>query len=103
MECHNWRNCEGVCEDCEIANMDPAEAFRKWTSEMLETIGPDEALAHLQALARRALTAEQERDRLRGLVKELIDNDPYEQISDGGSVVLDAWRHEAKKVLEGKE
>jgi len=45
----------------------------------------------------------EERDRLRDLIKELIDNDPYEQISDGGSVVLDAWRHEAKKVLEGKE
>lgn len=37
--------------------------------------------------------------RLRDLVQTLIENDPDEPISDGGHVVLDLWRHEARQAL----
>lgn len=38
-------------------------------------------------------------DRLRDLVKTLIENDPNEPIADNGATVLDLWRHRAKLLL----
>lgn len=100
-DCHNWRNCEGVCEDCEMTNMDPAQAFRKWTPEMLEHIGPEETLVHLQALARRALSAEQERDHIRiELEAEKEQNDKYrELLADISNQATEPWS--ARKALQG--
>ncbi len=38
-------------------------------------------------------------ERLCDLVKTLVENDPMDPISDGGHVVLDLWRHDARKAL----
>lgn len=38
-------------------------------------------------------------ERLRALVNCLVENDPDEPISDSGHVVLDLWRHDARKAL----
>lgn len=38
-------------------------------------------------------------DRLRDLVKTLIENDPNEPVADNGATVLDVWRDQAKRVL----
>jgi len=38
-------------------------------------------------------------DRLRDLVKTLIENDPAEPVADNGATVLDVWRDRAKGVL----
>lgn len=38
-------------------------------------------------------------DRLRNLVKDLIENDPHESVADGGITVLDVWRKDAKRLL----
>ena len=40
-----------------------------------------------------------ENDTLRRLVKNLIDNDPNEAISDAGHTVLELWRHDARAAL----
>lgn len=38
-------------------------------------------------------------DRLRDLVKTLIENDPDAPIADNGMTVLDGWRERATRVL----
>jgi hypothetical protein len=46
------------------------------------------------------LRASEEREaKLRSLVMCLIDNDPYDSIADGGVVVLDQWRKDARSLL----
>ena len=43
--------------------------------------------------------AADEIERLHDLVRTLIENDPQEPISDAGHVLLDLWRHDARKAL----
>lgn len=50
-------------------------------------------------LAAPIVEAADEIDRLRDLIRTLVENDPQEPISDGGHVVLDLWRHEARQAL----
>lgn len=38
-----------------------------------------------------------ENERLRTLVRTIIDNDPLETIADSGETVLDGWRDEARR------
>jgi hypothetical protein len=40
-------------------------------------------------------------ERLRDLVRCLIENDPDEPIADNGMTVLDQWRKDARRTLEG--
>lgn len=46
---------------------------------------------------------EAENKTLRELVRDLIENDPNDPISDSGHVVLDLWRHHARAILSQEE
>jgi hypothetical protein len=43
--------------------------------------------------------AEEERDKLRGLVQCLLDNEPDDVVADGGITVLMVWRQDARRAL----
>ena len=40
-----------------------------------------------------------EAENLRELIRCLVENDPMDPISDAGHVLLDLWRHDARKAL----
>ena len=42
-------------------------------------------------------------ERLRKLITVLIENDPNDDVCDGGHTVLDLWRHDARNALSNKE
>ena len=50
-------------------------------------------------LVRESAEAADEIEKLRELVRCLVENDPQDPISDGGHVVLDLWRRDARKAL----
>lgn len=64
-------------------------------------IEPDMRMSKAEREAERAAwkALEDENKRLRELVLCLIENDPNDPISDAGHVVLDLWRHDARKAL----
>jgi hypothetical protein len=51
------------------------------------------------ALRSRLAEVEAQRDGLREIVQNLIDEDPNEQVTEGGGTVLDLWRHDAREAL----
>ena len=78
MDCYEWRNCEGDCENCEVANIDIAHAVQTWTDAdfMTHNYFPEEVLGLLRQLGERAERAERERDELREALREIIQSVP---------------------------
>ena len=109
MDCYNWRNCEGDCENCEVANMDIAQAVQHWPDAdfMTYTYSPEEILGLLRQLGERAERAEKERDRyatILDLASRFAAASPETQIKDDGSGVIDGrWlAAHIQDVLEGE-
>jgi hypothetical protein len=74
MDCHNWRNCEGDCENCEVTNINVAQAVQHWPDAdyMTHNYSPEEILGMVRQLGERAERAERERDDLQKRLNNFI-------------------------------
>ncbi len=74
MDCYEWRNCEGDCDNCEVANTDIAQAVQHWPDAdfMTHNYSPEEILGLLRQLGEQTERAERERDQYRKTLHSLL-------------------------------
>lgn len=68
-------------------------------ASMIEQIKSHPGALDSYVISAAAEMAETHIRRLEEAVRVLIENDPYDAISDGGHTVLELWRYESRKLL----